>query len=134
MGELYDAYFVGRLERFSGERADWDVPLADDAFQIVREGIQISELPDHQRVRPDAEYLLVLCFHEMVLRPAAAVNVEGLHAMRGQLPSDVVTIVRDAAEHTSPGDYGGISGHDVIDSISRTWPHLASMTLLDWEM
>lgn len=132
MGERYDAYFRQQLARFSTERIASRVRFAEDAERIVAEGMQRLDLPPYT-IKPEAVYFLVVSLHEMILGPAAAVNEQELGRIRDALPDDVVTILNEALRRTAAGNDADVTGHDVVDAISTTWPRLASTSLLNWE-
>jgi hypothetical protein len=132
MGERYDAYFRQRLARFSTDRVASRVPFAEEAERIVVEGMQRLDLPPYT-IKPEAVYFLVVALHEMILGPAAAVNEQELAHIRNALPDDVVTILNEALRRTAAGNDTDVTGHDVVDAISVTWPRLASTSSLNWE-
>jgi hypothetical protein len=133
MGERYDAYFRQRLASFSTERVASRVPFADEAERIVVEGMRQLDLPSPYTIRPEAVYFLVVSLHEMILGPVAAVDEPELVRIRGVLPEDVVTILSEALRHVAARSDTDITGHDVADAISATWPRLASTSSINWE-
>jgi hypothetical protein len=78
-------------------------------------------------------YFLVVSLHEMILGPVAAVDEQELGRVRDLLPEDVVTILSEAFQRAAAGSDTDITGHDVADAISATWPRLASTSSINWE-
>jgi hypothetical protein len=91
-------------------------------------------LPPHLRVRPDAEFFLLLNFYEFVVSPATAVEDADAQQLIGELvPTDVRQIVESAAQRVA--DHGGaeLSGHDVVQALADNWDRLAFVEFLRWE-
>jgi hypothetical protein len=133
MGERYDAYFREQLDRFSTERIASNIPFADEASRIVKEGVRRLDLAYPYTIKPEGEYFLAVVLHAMILGPTASVDRQALVDIRERLPKDVVTILEEAVRRTAAASDTDITGHAVVDAINATWPHLAATSGINWE-
>jgi hypothetical protein len=132
MGPEYSRYFEGRLE--SARDYATETPFGEEVYDAIRRGVEAADLPPHLRVRPDAEFFLLLNFYEFVVSPATAVEDADAQQLIGELvPTDVRQIVESAAQRVA--DQGGaeLSGHDVVQALADNWDRLAFVEFLRWE-
>jgi hypothetical protein len=83
-----------------------------------------------QQLRPDARLFLLVNLHEMIVLPLSASpgRLEG-QRLAELLRNDVRTILEAAREPTGNNE---ISGHAVINAISRVWDKLRATELDVW--
>jgi hypothetical protein len=102
--------------------------LREVALVVVNEALSeaLQELPERSRVRPDAVHFLRVNLHQMVTLPLFRreewAGRSSLHPgeLKNYLRHDVDIVLRE-----SPLDSRGeITGHAVLDTLSRVWSRL----------
>jgi hypothetical protein len=83
------------------------------------------------RLRPDAELFLLLNFREMIARPLdARGSVEVRDELRGGLEHDIWTVAEAAAEDAEEPE---VSGHQVVNALSKTWYRMITLRWGIWD-
>jgi hypothetical protein len=133
--ELYEIYRVSQYERgyFPPPYRRLMSPRFDIlAFRRIEDAITdtLGELRLVRQLRPDARLFLLLNIHQMVALPLSyEVTPESESNLDSALREDLSTILQAASEESKEGE---ISGHNVINAISRTWEKLQISKLEIW--
>ena len=105
------------------------------AVATVRRIIDEAELElvarNRVRLRPDAKYLLLMNFIEMIGRPLTMANRFDTETVANLVRSDINLMVSDATERR--GETAEVSGHGIIDALSRNWKRLKVLEFKVWE-
>jgi hypothetical protein len=113
-----------RLRRFS-----------DDLIPGVRSAIsrsgRLRDVRDGARLREDAKALLAVNFQELVLVPLLAAERVRSNEIREAVSHDIQLLVSRAEASSAPAPE--ISGHRIIDSLSRNWGRLSLSSFNLWE-
>lgn len=111
-------------------------PRDDQLADPVREAIDAAErtLPPARRLREDAKALLAVNFQDLVLVPLRLGGRIDDIELREAITADITTLVRNS-DSSGPGaaDENEISGHNIIDSLSRNWGNLRVSRFRLWE-
>ena len=101
------------------------------ALRIVDEALEeaIGELQLTRRLRPDARHFLLVNLHQMVALPLEYPFGYRGEALEGELVRDLRTILEEARTEARDDE---ISGHDVINSLSRVWDKLSTTARNVW--
>lgn len=136
--EFYDLYRdLNELYRLSQyelhSKVDRESLVHVRGLRIIDDVITetVSDLDLSLRLRPDARLFLLVNCHQMVLLPLAyaeRVITEPL-PVEQILRHDVRTILASASEMARGEE---ISGHAVIDAVSRVWRQLRATQLNVW--
>jgi hypothetical protein len=135
--DIYTAVYVNRTGRFSIEefppwepymyRASWWL----ESREAVRNAIESSE-QYHGRLREDAKALLAVNFQDMVFLPLGIGGRVEFNTAVEYIAGDISTIVGAAVEDRR-GENEEISGHAVINALSRSWDRLGISRFELWE-
>lgn len=120
----------GRFLGYGPEGPRWrraGPPVGD----AVRDAIE-QAAERHGRIREDAKALLAVNFQDLVLLPLDQAGRVPLREVLRDVNEDISMLVGNAAEIGEP-DEQGISGHAVIDALSRTWDRLRISRFRLWE-
>jgi hypothetical protein len=110
-----------------------NLTLREGDATLIRDAIESAEReePRGRRLREDAKAFLAVNFQDLVIEP---LRRAGVAASRVELSSDVrhdVALLVAEAESDSAGPE--ISGHGVVDSLSRNWSDLRISRYRLWE-
>ncbi len=130
--------FYGAYERlyqeFELKSSDVEQNFAYEAKRIIDEAI--DELQLGEMVRPDARHFLLVNFHQFILMPAylasRRLDISSTEVFQS-LRTDARTILLASADLARQRDRSEISGHIVLDSISRSWEFLKSTFYEFWD-
>jgi hypothetical protein len=122
--DVYTGFYRRRLE--SGPDAGWVSKAIDKVDRRLGQG----------RLRADAKYLLLVTFTEMIVQPIRMRNLDTPWPRAGvdleaAVSADIELLVMKAAlERRS---YREVSGHAVIDALSKHWKKLRIAKFDIWE-
>jgi hypothetical protein len=83
------------------------------------------------RLRADAKFLLLINLSEMIMRPVLAGGRVRFEEFQVAVRDDINLLITDAASQR--GEEPEISGHALIDALSRNWRKLKLTDLKIWE-
>jgi len=137
--EYYETYReLTELYRITQAEAEWirgprrrRYPSVH-ALRIVDEAVEeaIGELQLTRRLRPDARHFLVVNLHQMVTLPLEyPFGPPDAAPIDRDLVGDLRTILEEARTESRDEE---ISGHDVINSLSKVWNKLSSTARNVW--
>ena len=87
-------------------------------------------------IRSDAKFLLLLNFAEMVARPIAMSHRLPIGQIQRVILDDIALLIQDSTTHDRAAQRirgEEITGHDIIDSLSRNWKKLKVSNFKIWE-
>lgn len=140
--EIYAAIYVGRTGQLGqapffpddlyGGFAGWRWSRGLPYFgEVIRDAIERAER-EHGRVREDAKALLAVNFQDLIVLPLSIGGRAPLDSLAEDIRQDIAMLVGGAAE-VSEQDEDGISGHAVLDALSRSWDRLRISRYRLWE-
>ena|SRR6218665_2633123 len=137
MEEKYRRSYQRLLDRYN----DWPISLyrENSAIELINTEIYNFKR-EHKNfdVRPDAEYFLLLNFHQMVALPLIIGNNIKINDQSEPTPiqkindaiiHDIAEILRGATEEANNYE---ISAHSVIQSLNKRWERLETMSFKLW--
>lgn len=113
-----------RLGRFSDE-------LIPGVRSAISRSERLRDARDGARLREDAKALLAVNFQELVLVPLLAAERVPSNEIREAVSHDIQLLVSRAEASSAPAPE--ISGHRIIDSLSRNWGRLSLSSFNLWE-
>ena len=100
---------------------------------VVRSAIASAESSEGRSLREDAKALLAVNFQELVLEPVRRAGRASDSELFDDVHADVATLTRNAQTEVGPAGAQEVSGHAIVDSLSRSWPELRITRLRLWE-
>lgn len=100
-------------------------------MDLISRTLDVLETNLDRRLRPDGRLFLLMNFVEMV---AAPVLIRASMAGEGQIPGLMEKVTADLTTilNASESENGEISGHSVLEAITRSWQSLKLMELDIW--
>ena len=133
--EIYDARIGEVAPSQRSENFMRPDRFSDDLILVVRSAISRSERlraeRDGAQLREDAKALLAVNFQELVLVPLLAAERVPSNEIRRAVSQDIQLLVSRAEASSAP--VPEISGHGIIDSLSRNWGRLRLSRFNLWE-
>jgi hypothetical protein len=121
MNQKYDAIF-SRL--YSGMPT-----LSQPRLNDIKLAVDNATVNTNKTLRSDAKYFLFINFAHMVETPLAENNETSLYPFNN-MNEDIKTLVQSAS--LQDPDETEISGHQIIQALSQTWPSLKLSSLRIW--
>ena len=133
---VYAALYASRTsEAFRAfPTTEWG-PVDRDLLQTpVRQAIESAEvqLQPRFRLRDDAKALLAVDFQDLVMLPLLAGGRIPFAELRNDVATDIGLLASSAADQTPRGEVE-VSGHRIIDALSRNWSKLRIARYGLWE-
>lgn len=137
--EIYAAIYVdrtsvGRRRAFPRQRG-YD-PFYDEAIAAgIRDAIERAQESAGVRLREDAKALLAVNFEDMVFYPLS-LRGTAINEALDDVAADIQLLTHDAAANIGIGEVADvleISGHGVIDALSRNWSSLRVSRFRLWD-
>ena len=109
-------------------------PRKDNIPTMIRKEIRnFRRENERYDVRPDAEYFLILNFHQMIAAPLLmnrGLSNEDFHSrLTEAIAADVTEILRGATDEAHDRE---ISGHSIVQSLSKRWDRLKTTEFKLW--
>ncbi len=134
----YRRYYALEVERSAPSRAASVLNRKSARRQVsaavddsVNGVVATSAVP----IRDDAVLFLIVNFETLVGYPLSLEGHLGLDDLSTGIAADTKTVLEDAQAaraENSASDGGPISGHEIVDAISRSWDRLWSTTQDLW--
>jgi hypothetical protein len=102
------------------------------SLRIVDEALEaaIGEMQLTRRLRPDARHLLLINLHQMITLPLEyPFGYPDEAPLDRELARDIHIILEEARAESRDEE---ISGHDIINSLSRVWDKLSTTSRNVW--
>lgn len=108
--------------------------LRDRDAAMIRDAIESAEReePQGRRLREDAKAFLAVNLQDLVIDPLTRAQVASAAELSADVRRDVALLVSAASANTEL-ERPEISGHAVVDSLSRNWSELRISRYRLWE-
>ena len=133
---IYDDIYAARTAPSRALRAfDERLTLGQSDVSLVRDAIETAEHqePNGRRLREDAKAFLAVNFQDLVVAPIKRAGAAPDHELASDVKHDVFLLVSAASSDPATGPGAEISGHAIVDSLSRNWADLRISRFRLWE-
>jgi|SRR6185436_7489612 len=131
---LLDEYRFDNRRFGDNQRRNW--PLNDNEYEVFNTIEQVIEnfrkKNEQYYVRPDAEFFLLLNFHQLIALPLLldySLESQFYPNLYEAISNDVMEILKGAIEEADDQE---ISGHSIVQSLSKRWDRLKTTEFNIW--